>query len=39
MAGHDYHTVEEVKKINGDDYGLCSDGNRVLINGGAVKGM
>jgi hypothetical protein len=41
MAGHDYHTVEEVLKItkNKDDFGVCGNGTRVLLNGGAVKGI
>ena len=41
MAGHDYHTVEEVLKIskNKDDFGVCGNGTRVLLNGGAVRGI
>ena len=38
MAGHDYHTVDEVKSMNGDDYGVCGNGTRVEHRGGAVKG-
>ncbi len=38
MAGHDYHTVEEViKNSPNDDWGVCANGSRILINGGAVK--
>jgi predicted O-methyltransferase YrrM len=38
MAGHDYHTVDEVAKVSGQDFGLCQSGERNLKNGGAVKG-
>jgi len=38
MAGHDYHTVDEVAKVSGQDFGLCQNGERNLKNGGAVKG-
>jgi hypothetical protein len=38
MAGHDYHTVDEVAKASGQDFGLCLNGERNLKNGGAVKG-
>ena len=38
MAGHDYHTADDVMKASGQDFGLCSNGSRVLVNGGAVKG-
>ena len=37
MAGHDYLTASEQKKLNGgDDWSICGDG--VTINQGAVKG-
>jgi hypothetical protein len=38
MAGHDYHTVDEVARVSGQDFGLCQSGKRILKNGGAVKG-
>ena len=38
MAGHDYLTVNEVMKANGEDWGLCGNGTHVLVNGGSVKG-
>ena len=39
MAGHDYHTAEEVKKKSiVDDWGICANGSLVITNGGAVKG-
>jgi len=40
MAGHDFHNVQEVLHINSgrDDFGLCANGSRILLNGGAVKG-
>jgi len=39
MAGHDYHTAEEVIKHSpNDDWGVCANGSRILTNGGAVKG-
>ncbi len=39
MTGYDYHTVEEViKNSPNDDWGVCANGSRILINGGAVKG-
>lgn len=38
MAGHDFHTVEEVRKVSTDDYEVCSNGTQVLTNGGGVKG-
>ena len=39
MGGHDYYSAEEVKKMVGDDYGLCGNGTRVEHKGGAVKGI
>lgn len=38
MAGHDFHTVEEVRKVSSDNYEICANGSHVLINGGGVKG-
>lgn len=38
MAGHDYHTADEVMQASNQDFGLCANGSRILLNGGAVKG-
>jgi len=36
MAGHDYVTAQ--KENSKDDWGVCENGTRILLNGGSVKG-
>lgn len=39
MAGDDYIIAKQsINKKNDDDYSICENGEKVLINGGAVKG-
>ncbi len=38
MGGSEHFTVEEQYRLVLGDYGVCENGERVLISGGAVKG-
>ncbi len=39
MAGDDYIIAKQsINKKNDDDYSICENGEKVLINGGSVKG-
>ena len=40
MSGDDYITARESLNINnGDDWSICENGEKILINGGSVKGI
>lgn len=39
LAGHDFQPAPDVPAKNAEtDYGMCANGTRILLHGGAVKG-